>query len=142
MTGVVRGTETAAQVSRLPLEGEPDRQVVRRWIRGVCSARLDVHTLVDVLLVTTELVDNAYRHTSCPVDLRIACTDFGVLIEVSDGDKAHPAEMANANRTWGSRGVQVMVELAISWGVRVDGTGKTVWALLPMVEPKVTPRSG
>jgi len=142
VTGVARGTESTAQVGRLPLESRPDRQDVRRWIRGVCATRLDVHTLVDVLLVTTELVDNAYRHTSCPLELSLACTDFGVMIEVSDGDKRHPAEMADADRAWGSRGIQVVTGLATSWGVRVEGTGKTVWALLPLVDPKVKPRSG
>jgi hypothetical protein len=142
VVSVIRGSASTTQVGRLALDGKTERREVRRWIRGMCSTRLDIHTLVDVLLVTTELVDNAYRHTSCPLELHIACTDFGVLIEVSDGDKEHPAELADVSRTWGGHGVQVVVELAISWGVRVEGSGKTVWALLPMVEPKVRPRSG
>ena len=141
MVSVVRGVGALPHVGRLGLAGRPDRREIRRWIRGVCAARLDVHTLVDVLLVTTELVENAYRHTSCPIEARIACADFGVMVEVSDGDADHPAEMAAADRTWGGRGVQAMVELAISWGVREEGPGKTVWALLPMVVPKVTPRT-
>ena len=142
MSTVVRGVGTVPPVGRLALTGRPDRRELRRWIRGACSTRLDVRTLVDVLLVTTELVDNAYRHTSRPLEVRIACADFGVVVEVSDGDAHHPAEMATAERAWGGRGVQAMVELAISWGVRVEGAGKTVWALLPMTVPRVTPRFG
>lgn len=95
------------------------------WIRSSARAA-DVHTLVDVLLVTTELIDNAYRHTSSPIELRIACTEFGVLVEVADGDKDHPVDMAGSNRTWGGRGVQAVVELATSWGVREEDAGKSV----------------
>ena len=68
--------------------------------------------------------------------------NFGVLIEVADGDKNHPSELAQSDRTWGGRGVQAVVELASSWGVRVEGAGKVVWAMLPIVEPTLTPRSG
>ena len=142
MTSFARRVEVASPTSTFALGGRPDRQDVRRWIRGRYSSYLDVHTLVDVLLVTTELIENAYRHTSSPIELRIACTDFGVLVEVADGERDHPVEMAECSRTWGGRGVQAVVELATSWGVRVEGAGKAVWALLPMVEPKVKPRSG
>ncbi len=142
VSSVVQGVENTARACGLPLGGRPDRREVRRWIRGACPSRLDVHTLVDVLLVTTELVDNAYRHTTSPLELRIACTAFGVVIEVDDGDRDHPVEMADASRTWGGRGIQVVVELATSWGVRTEGRGKTVWAVLPVVEPTFGPRSG
>ncbi|HWO63649.1 MAG TPA: ATP-binding protein [Umezawaea sp.] len=142
MTSVARDVKVTAQTSVFPLTTKPDRRDVRRWIRSTHSSRLDVHTLVDVLLVTTELIDNAYRHTTSPIELRIACTALGVLVEVADGDKDHPAEMAASDRAWGGRGVQAVVELAISWGVREEGSGKAVWALLPMVETRFTPRSG
>lgn len=114
MVDVVRGTGITTKAGRFALTSKPDRRDIRRWIRGTCATRLDLHTLVDVLSVTTELVDNAYRHTSHPLDLRIACTDFGVIIEVSDGDKDHPTDMNDASRTQGGRGIQAMVELVTS----------------------------
>jgi two-component sensor histidine kinase len=142
VASVARDVKVTTPTSTFSLSGQPDRRDVRRWIRSTYSASLDVHTLVDVLLVTTELIDNAYRHTSSPIELRITCTDFGVLVEVADGDKDHPVDMAESNRTWGGRGVQAVVELAISWGVREEGAGKVVWALLPMVGAPLKPRSG
>ncbi|MET1074116.1 MAG: ATP-binding protein [Umezawaea sp.] len=120
-------------LGRLGLSGRPDRRDVRRWIRGVLSERFDVHTMVDVLLVAGELIGNAYEHTGRPVELRIIRTSGGVLLEVEDGDREHPTAMAVSDPVWGGRGVQVLVELAVTWGVRVGGRGKTVWAVLPVV---------
>ncbi|HWO69038.1 MAG TPA: ATP-binding protein [Umezawaea sp.] len=142
MTSVARRVGAPSPPSTLALHGRPDRREIRRWIRGRHSGSFDVRTLVDVLLVATELIDNAYRHTSSPIELRIACTDFGVLVEVADGEREHPVEMAESRRVWGGRGVQAVVELATSWGVRVEGKGKSVWALLPVVGTKAEPRSG
>ncbi|PRY44931.1 ATP-binding protein [Umezawaea tangerina] len=133
MTGFVNDSRTGTPLGRMSLTGRPDRRDVRRWIRGVLSERFDVHTLVDVLLVAGELIGNAYEHTTRPVELRIAHTGFGVLLEVEDADPDHPTAMAASDLVWGGRGVQVLVELATSWGVRVDGGGKTVWAVLPVV---------
>ena len=47
--------------------------------------------------------------------------------------------MAASDRAWGGRGVQAVVELATSWGVREEGAGEAVWALLLMVENQLTP---
>ncbi|HWO63173.1 MAG TPA: ATP-binding protein [Umezawaea sp.] len=140
MTDLVHGGD-ATPLGSLPLGDSPDRGDVRRWVRSTCS-RLDVHTLVDVLLVTTELVDNAYRHTGSPSELRLSRSGLGILVEVADGDEHHPAEFPRSDQALAGRGVQVMVELATSWGVRVEGAGKVVWAVLPVVEPEPVPRSG
>jgi hypothetical protein len=131
-----------APVWRLSLRSRPERVDVRRWIRGRLSAEVDTHTLVDVLLVVGELVGNAYTHTTSPRELRVRRTGVGVLVEVCDGDPRHPREMASADDRWGGRGVQVLVELATSWGVRLEDGGKAVWALLPLVEHGFTQRSG
>jgi hypothetical protein len=127
------GVGVSAPVRRLSLRSRPERVDVRRWIRGTLSFEVDTSTLVDVLLVVGELVGNAYTHTTCPRELRVGRSDVGVLVEVSDGDPWHPWEMASSDDRWGGRGVQVLVELATSWGVRLEGGGKVVWALLPLV---------
>jgi hypothetical protein len=136
------GVGVSAPAWRLSLKSRPERVDVRRWIRGRLSAEVDTHTLVDVLLVVGELVGNAYTHTTCPRELRVRRSDVGVLVEVSDGDTRHPREMASSDDRWGGRGIQVLIELATSWGVRLEDGGKVVWALLPLVEPRFAPRSG
>lgn len=139
---VARGVDATSPIGRFSLTGRPERQDVRRWIRGALAPHVDVHTLVDVLLVAGELIGNAYQHTTSPQELRLAHTDFGVLVEVADGETDHPEGMTDPDKAWGNRGVQVLKELAAAWGVRVEHGGKVVWALLPMVETKLKPRSG
>jgi two-component sensor histidine kinase len=140
MADVLNDVGLSAPVWRLPLGGKPERIDVRRWIRGKLSTELDTHTLVDVLLVVGELVGNAYQHTSSPRELRVVRSEAGVLVEVADGDVRHPSEMATSDNQWGGRGIQVLIELATSWGVRLEGGGKVVWALLPLLEPRFKPR--
>lgn len=142
LDGVGFGVGVAMPVWRLSLKSRPERIEVRRWIRGRLSADLDTHTLVDVLLVVGELVGNAYIHTTSPRELRVRRSDVGVLVEVSDGDVQHPQEMDSSDDRWGGRGIQVLIELATSWGVRLEDGGKVVWALLPLVEPRFAPRTG
>jgi two-component sensor histidine kinase len=136
MADLLNDVGLSAPVWRLPLGGRPERIDVRRWIRGKLSTDLDTHTLVDVLLVVGELVGNAYQHTASPRELRVVRSGAGVLVEVADGDVRHPSELATSDDRWGGRGMQVLIELATSWGVRLEGGGKVVWALLPLLEPR------
>ncbi|HEX6344563.1 ATP-binding protein [Umezawaea sp.] len=130
MTELRDGVGVTAPTRRMSLASRPESVEVRRWTRGTLSAHVDTYTLVDVLLIVGELVGNAYRHTSSPRELRVTSSGVGVLIEVEDGDVDHPREMAVSADDWGGRGIQVLIELAASWGVRVEGGGKVVWALL------------
>ncbi|WP_199439881.1 ATP-binding protein [Umezawaea beigongshangensis] len=141
MTEVRDETGTAVTVRRLSLVDAPEQQRVRRWVRGQLSGEVDVHTLVDVLLVVEELVANALQHTAGALELRVVRSDAGVHVEVADRDPRPPRQTGPSGGAWGGRGVQVLEELTTAWGVRSEAGGKVVWALLPVMGAPFAPRS-
>jgi hypothetical protein len=104
------------------------RAVVRDTLR---TWRLDPVTDLAVLLVS-ELVTNSLRYASGPVGLRLrpvggpdACG--GVRVEVSDTLPVPPLLRAAAPDEEGGRGLQLVASVAVRWGTRCGGMGKTVW---------------
>lgn len=86
-----------------------------------------------VLLLTSELVTNAYRHAGSDTRLSIRRDDDCVRIEVRDaghgGVKLRPLD---ANRTDG-RGLHIVDSLADRWGHHSDRDGTVVW--FELVQP-------
>jgi anti-sigma regulatory factor (Ser/Thr protein kinase) len=80
-----------------------------------------------VLLLTSELVTNAYRHARSDTRLLVRCDDDRVRVEVRDtgpGDvKLRPLD---ANRTDG-RGLHIVDSLSDRWGHHSDRHGTVVW---------------
>jgi anti-sigma regulatory factor (Ser/Thr protein kinase) len=91
----------------------------------------------DALLITSELVSNAVKHSGCgpadEVEVVAELTPGGVLIAVTDPGRSGgtPARMA-AGSTWGGGlGLRIVEHLARRWGAeRRDGL--RVWAELPL----------
>lgn len=87
----------------------------------------------DALLITSELVSNAVRHSGCSpadeVEVVAELTPGGVLIAVTNPGRCGntPARMA-AGSTWGGGlGLRIVEHLARRWGAeRRDGL--RVWA--------------
>jgi PAS domain S-box-containing protein len=83
-------------------------------------------------LIVSELVTNAIRHASGPVDLRLI-RDVNLILEVSDGSQTSPhLRLAQADDE-GGRGLFLVAQFAQDWGTRYTSEGKTIWAeqLLP-----------
>jgi anti-sigma regulatory factor (Ser/Thr protein kinase) len=89
----------------------------------------------DAVLVISELLSNAILH-AYPLpgeQLQVAWAVDGAEVEVavSDGGSAtiphagHPAPSAVSGR-----GLSIVEHLALTWGVRTDEVGLTVWAVL------------
>jgi anti-sigma regulatory factor (Ser/Thr protein kinase) len=80
-----------------------------------------------VLLLTSELVTNAYRHAGSDTRVSVRNDEGCVRVEVRDngpGDlKLRPLD---ANRTDG-RGLQIVDALADRWGHHSDRQGTVVW---------------
>jgi anti-sigma regulatory factor (Ser/Thr protein kinase) len=88
--------------------------------------------LDDVLLMVSEIVSNAVRHTASGTGgvFRVAVAAAGrtARVEVTDAggptQPAIPAEDADAD---GGRGLQIVDALADVWGHEGDSGGRVVW---------------
>lgn len=126
-----RRVASAAEIT-LDLTTRPSLRRVRSTV-AECLAfgSADGETLGPLLLVVDELVGNAYQHGSRPLELRITRHVRSLMIEVSDADphvarvRAGPAGVGKGN------GLRLVAHLALDWGVKADGPGKLVWALVP-----------
>ena len=92
-------------------------------------------------MVVSELVTNALRYGSGPVDLTLALTDRTLRIAVADEGTSLPAPRDAASDAQGGRGLQIVELLADSWEVVVRLTGKTVTGLLTVPEKQPGPIS-
>jgi anti-sigma regulatory factor (Ser/Thr protein kinase) len=86
----------------------------------------------DVLLVTTELVQNVTKHTDDGGELRMALRDDAILIEVTDTNPLPPHVQPVQPHRLGGRGLLLIASVARRWGTRpaiwAGRTGKIVWA--------------
>ncbi|MCX4905250.1 SpoIIE family protein phosphatase [Streptomyces sp. NBC_00878] len=83
-------------------------------------------------LVVSELVTNAIRYGSAPIQLRLI-RDRTLICEVSDGNSAAPHLRRARTFDEGGRGLLLVSQLTQGWGTRQTTSGKTIWAeqLLP-----------
>jgi anti-sigma regulatory factor (Ser/Thr protein kinase) len=116
---------------RLPLEhGTPAsvaRRAAERALRGWELSEL----AEDVLLITTELVQNVTKHTDDGGELVLSLRGDAILIEVADTSPEPPRVQARADRRLGGRGLMLVDAIARDWGCRGDHGGKVVWAEVP-----------
>jgi serine phosphatase RsbU (regulator of sigma subunit) len=78
-------------------------------------------------LLVSELVTNAIRYSAGPCRLMLRRGTTAIYAEVSDGDTRVPRLLHPSAYDEGGRGLQLVAELASSWGARSAPTGKTVW---------------
>ncbi len=109
--------------------------------RGLVRAALGVwamESLVDdAVLVVSELVGNAARHTRSHL-IRVSVTRVAedtVLVAVVDKDRAEVIRRDAGPEDTSGRGLMLVEALAERWGVTPMPWGKRVWAQLR--EPKV-----
>ncbi|MGO4421224.1 ATP-binding protein, partial [Streptomyces sp. MCAF7] len=86
-------------------------------------------------LVVSELVTNAMRHATAPIQLRLIY-DHTLICEVSDGSNTAPHLRRARVFDEGGRGLLLVAQLSLRWGSRHSATGKTIWAeqALPSTE--------
>ena len=82
-------------------------------------------------LVVSELVTNAIRYGTPPIQLRLI-RDRTLICEVSDGSSTSPHLRRARTFDEGGRGLLLVAQVSQGWGTRHTGTGKTIWAEQPL----------
>lgn len=95
---------------------------------------LDGDTVDDVMLIVSELINNAVQHGEPAIELHVQWQPLAVDVSVLDHGPTLPStrvQAADVTATSG-RGLAIIDSLAQEWGVvpLPDGRGKTVWATL------------
>ncbi|MQY07185.1 ATP-binding protein [Actinomadura macrotermitis] len=92
---------------------------------------MDTFTAV---LVVSELATHALHHGTAagePIILRLYISDHGPVVEVWDRGDGHPYALPPDPSRENGRGMAIVGELALRWGVNVlEGGGKCVYAVL------------
>jgi anti-sigma regulatory factor (Ser/Thr protein kinase) len=107
---------------RLPTDARA-AQEARRVMEPVVRT-LPPDRRADVLLLTTELVTNAFRHGSPPITLTVDRQGSALRVEVEDAGDGRPARKPEPGPA-GGWGLLLVEESADRWGV-VDGS-TNVW---------------
>ncbi|MCY7374172.1 MAG: SpoIIE family protein phosphatase [Spirochaetaceae bacterium] len=107
----------------------------RVWVRK----HLEAWQLVPLVelgeLLVTELVTNALRHASGPIELTALLLDEIVTLAVRDGGTPLPRPRKVSESDEGGRGLHLVSVLAARWGARPTAKGKVVWCDLPLPRP-------
>ncbi|WP_052441196.1 SpoIIE family protein phosphatase [Streptacidiphilus anmyonensis] len=109
----------------------PNDPSVVSTARARSSSQLDAWGLPELdyttQLVVSELVTNAIRYATGPIELRLI-RDRTLICEVTDGSSTAPhlrhADLADE----GGRGLFLIAQLTRRWGTRFADRGKTIWA--------------
>jgi serine/threonine-protein kinase RsbW len=108
-------------------------------VRSRLAADLRAHQLADdsiedAVLVTSELVTNAIRHTpdDGPIEINWRVDKSALTLRVMDSSAVHPERRTAAPISPGGRGLAIVEALAESWGVDSRPSGKQVWARIPI----------
>lgn len=106
----------------------------RRKVVGACEEYGLAHLSDDAALLTSEVVTNAVRHASRPIDLHVGNHRGGVVVAVSDDSEVIPKIGELEQYAERGRGMRLVDALAVQWGIeRGLSTGKTVWFHLATV---------
>jgi anti-sigma regulatory factor (Ser/Thr protein kinase) len=89
-------------------------------------------------LLGSELVANAFLHATGPITLTVRQEGSLIRVEVGDGGTMPPAVKTYGVRSATGRGLQLLDELAATWGWQPSGSGKVVWFELSKDGPCAT----
>ena len=91
------------------------------------AADVDRATAGDVMLLVSELVSNAVRHTRCErFEVRLEVAPDRLRIEVHDGGDGFVPKIAPSDDGTGGYGMFIVDRLADRWGVERDPSG-VIW---------------
>jgi len=107
---------------------EETAATARRLVATDCSTFGMAELADDAALLTSELVTNAVRHASEPIELHVGNHRGGVVVAVTDDSAVMPVIPQLEQYGERGRGIRLVDALAVQWGIERDASpGKTVW---------------
>lgn len=117
--GRVACWQLGAEGSQVAVARAEVRKVLEAWgLRQVADS---------AELVVSELVTNAVRHATGPIELQVLLLDELVSFSVADAKTPLPRLRRTSFDDEGGRGLQLVSLLSHRWGARATPTGKVVW---------------
>jgi anti-sigma regulatory factor (Ser/Thr protein kinase) len=108
-------------------DGKPESVArARRFTEGALGG-VSASTVIDVVLMVSELATNAVVHAATTFSLRIDKSEEIIRVEVVDGGSGRVRLQSPSNRDVHGRGLQLVASLSDQWGTREDGQTKAVW---------------
>lgn len=100
----------------------------RRMVVDACESYGLAGLADDAALLTSEVVTNAVRHASEPIQVRTGRHRDGVVVAVRDDSEVMPVISHLERYAERGRGMHLVDALAVQWGIETDRSpGKTVW---------------
>lgn len=116
------------------LQPRPTTPGLARRLLRTTLAEWGLEEMTDLVeLLATEVITNAVRYASRPIDLRLLRTDI-LLCEVTDDDQHRPVLRQASATDENGRGLQLVSHLSRRWGASAKTTGKVVWFELDLPE--------
>lgn len=119
----------------VPHEPPSAARVRRALTEDLQDHDVDQSSIDAAVLVTSEILGNAIRHTTPGESgLRVSwqLEADAVRVEVADGSTETPAPQPPQLTAPGGRGLTIVNALTYEWGFDRIGSGKRVWARVPM----------
>lgn len=107
--------------------------VRRRISADLARYGIDAESIDEVVLVASELVGNAVRHTATgPLDVSWDLDHGGVTVCVTDPSPTLPVLRTPLDTEPGGRGLTIVAAVSDDWGAYTLSSGKRVWAHVPV----------
>ncbi|MGW7276146.1 ATP-binding protein [Streptomyces sp. NPDC054864] len=146
MNGVQPSTEFCASLLDDPMAVRTAREFAVKTMRqlglGAAGSQSDPDGVEAAVLVTSELVTNACRHTAGVVGLRLTWDGSALTVEVDDkdGDAGPLAIVPTTERGGhGGFGLGLVDQLSDMWGTTCHRWGKTVFARVRLTAGEAPP---
>jgi anti-sigma regulatory factor (Ser/Thr protein kinase) len=103
-------------------------QLARHYVmRGCTEGGVSGDVCDTAVLLTSEVVTNAFLHGRSEARLSMRVDAQRVEVRVGDDNSRHPVPASLDDDALDGRGLAIIDLVAQAWGVRDDDYGKTVW---------------
>lgn len=116
----------------LTLAPDDAPRAARRAVQGCCAQAVTGPECAEhAVLLTSEVVTNAFVHGSGTVRVGCAADQLTVRVQVTDDSRLRPSVRPARLDAEGGRGMFLVDALASAWGITDTPDGKIVWFEVP-----------